>query len=207
MGGTLDRAQPSAPKQVAKTLAALVAGLGMLALAGCGGVEFEGKLFDYAGLSGSGQKQDPRMTERAPLIIPPNTNRLPPPGSPAIARGDWPLDSDVARKQAVAAKEAEEKEREIKNDPTNPYSGKETLLDKMFSKKDAEEEEVAVPEPDAADKTPQDRTRAQAATSPQKAIDHTLNAPTVAPENDPFHPPTPKSYDGMSNPPGNTANF
>ena len=47
----------------------------------------------------------------------------------------------------------------------------------------------------------------KAATSPQKAIDHTLNAPTVAPENDPFHPQPPKSYDGMSNPPGNTANY
>jgi hypothetical protein len=203
----LDRAEPIAPKLVAKTLATLAAGVGVLALAGCGGIEFEGKLFDYAGLSGSGQKQDPRMTERAPLIIPPDTNRLPPPGAPAIARGDWPLDSDVARKQAVAAKETEEKQREIKNDPTNPYAGKETLLDKMFSKKDDEEEEVAVPEPDAADKTPQDRARAQAAASPQKAIDHSLNAPTVAPENDPFHPQTPKSYDGMSNPSGNNANF
>ena len=179
-----------------------------LALAGCGGIEFEGKLFDYAGLSGYGQKQDPRMTERAPLIIPPNTNRLPPPGSPAIARADWPLDSDVARKQSVAAKEAEEQQREAKNDPTNPYAGKPTLLDKMFGKgKSEEEEQVAVPEPDASDKTAQDRARAQAAATPQKAIDHSLNAPTVAPEDDPFHPQAPKSYEGMSNPSGNNANF
>jgi hypothetical protein len=177
-------------------------------LAGCGGIEFEGKLFDYAGLSGSGQKADPRMTERAPLMIPPNTNRLPLPGSPAIARADWPLDSDVARKQAVAAKEAAEKEREVKNDPTNPYSGKPTLLDRMFGKsKDEEEEQVAVPEPDASDKTPQDRARAQAKATPQKPIDHTLNAPTVAPEDDPFHPQAPKSYEGMSSPSGNSANY
>ena len=178
-----------------------------LALAGCGGIEFEGKLFDYAGLTGSSQKGDPRMTERAPLIIPPNTNRLPSPGSPAIARADWPLDSDVARRQAVAAKEAAESEREIKNDPTNPYSGKETLLDKMFGKSKEEEEHVAVPEPDAADKTPQDRARAQTAATPQKAIDHSLNAPTVPAEDDPFHPQAPKSYEGMSNPSGNNANY
>jgi hypothetical protein len=195
------------PRLLGRGLGLLAGACALLSLAGCGGIEFEGKVFDYVGLSGSGQKQDPRMTERAPLVIPPDTRRLPPPGSPAIARGDWPLDSDVARKQAVAAKEAEEKQREVKNDPTNPYAGKPTLLDKMFSKKDDEEEAVAVPEPDAADQTPQDRARAQAATSPQKAIDHSLNAPTVAPENDPFHPPAPKSYEGMSNPSGNNANF
>lgn len=203
----MDRSEAVMLKLAAKAVAVFIAGCGVLALAGCGGIEFEGKLFDYAGLSGSGQKQDPRMTERAPLIIPPDVNRLPPPGSPPIARGDWPLDSDVARKQAVAAREVEEKEREIKNDPTNPYAGKETLLDKMFSKKDGEEVEVAVPEPDAADRTPQDRARAQAATSPQKAVDQSLNAPKVAPGDDPFHPQAPKSYDGMSNPSGNSANF
>jgi hypothetical protein len=64
-----------------------------------------------------------------------------------------------------------------------------------------------VPEPDAADKTPQDRAREQAAATPQKPIDHTLNAPTLTPEEDPFHRETPKSYDGMSNPKGNEANY
>ena len=185
----------------------LAAAGGALALGGCGGVEFEGKLFDYAGLSGYGQKQDPRMTERAPLIIPPDTNRLPPPGSPPIAHANWPVDSDVARRQAIAAKEEEEKQRDLKVDPTNPYAGKPTLLDKVFGKKKEEEELVAVPEPDAADKTPQDRARAQAAASPHKPIDHSLNAPTVAPEDDPFHPQAPRSYEGMSNPKGNDANY
>jgi hypothetical protein len=180
----------------------------LLALSGCGGVEFEGKLFDYAGLSGTGQKPDVRMTERAPLVIPPDTRRLPPPGSQPIARADWPVDSDIARKQMIAAKEAEEQKREARVDPTNPYAGKPTLLDKVLGKSKAKEEDRDdVPEPDAADKTPQDRAREQAAATPQKPIDHTLNAPTVAPEEDPFHRETPKSYDGMSNPKGNDANY
>ncbi|MGD9026961.1 MAG: hypothetical protein PVJ31_03165, partial [Methyloceanibacter sp.] len=42
-------------------------------LGGCGGVELEGKVFDYAGLSGTvgGQKPDPTMNTRAPLMVPP----------------------------------------------------------------------------------------------------------------------------------------
>src|SRR5262249_1773412 len=71
-----------------------------LTLAGCGGIEFQGKLFDYAGLSNVGKPQeDARMTDRAPLLVPPNAHRLPPPGSPPITRADWPADSDKERKK------------------------------------------------------------------------------------------------------------
>jgi hypothetical protein len=195
---------------IALRLLGILAGVCVvLALSGCGGVEFEGKLFDYAGLSGSGTKPDVRMTERAPLIIPPNPNRLPPPGTPPIAHADWPVDSDVARKQVIAAKEAEKQKSAASVDPSNPYAGKPTLLDKMLGRSHPEEEEdrEAVPEPDASDKTPQDRAREQAATTPQKPVDQSLNAPTIAPEQDPFHPQAPDSYKGMSNPKGNDANY
>jgi hypothetical protein len=180
-----------------------------LSLSGCGGIEFQGKLFDYAGLSGSGQKGDVRMTERSPLMIPPDHRRLPPPGSPPITRADWPVDSDMSRKQAVAAKEKDDQKREASLDPSNPYAGKPTLLDKMLGKKKSSDEEdrEAVPEPDASDKTPQDRARAQASNTQHKAVDQSMNAPTVAPEDDPFHQDTPKSYEGMSKPKGNDANY
>lgn len=204
----MSRSEAIAPKIAAKAIGLFAGACAVLSLSGCGGIEFQGKLFDYAGLSGSGQKGDPRMLERSPLMIPPDHRRLPPPGSPAIAAPNWPVDSDTARKQVIAAKEKEDAKRESAVDPTNPYAGKPTLLDKVLGKsKDEEEDRDAVPEPAESDKTPQDRARAQAAAQPQKAIDHSLNAPTVAPEDDPFHPQQPKSYEGMSRPKGNDANY
>lgn len=188
-----------------RLLAGVAACAGVLALGGCGGIEFQGKVFDYAGLTGSGQKGDVRMTERAPLLIPPNTRRLPPPGSPPIARADWPVDTDVARKQVVAAKEATTAQQEAVNDPNNPYAGKPTLIDKWLGRTKTEEETVDVPEPDPSDKTPQDTAREQASTSPHKPVDQSLNAPTQT--DDPFHPAAPDSYKGMSNPSGNNANW
>src|SRR5215210_5526644 len=93
-------------KPFGRGLGLLAAGIAVLALGGCGGVEFQGAVFDWVGLSGTGTKGDVRMSERAPLLVPPNIAHLPPPGSPPIARADWPVDTDVARKQLVAAKEA-----------------------------------------------------------------------------------------------------
>jgi hypothetical protein len=181
----------------------------VLALGGCGGIEFKGKLFDYAGLSGTtGTKEDPRMTDRAPLLVPPNINSLPPPGSPPIARADWPIDSDLSTKQAAAAKAAADgkKEAAAEAEPRNPYAGKPNLLDKLLGKKKKTDEEVvAVPEPDPSDKTPQERAREQAAATSQKPVDQSLNAPTQT--DDPFHPAAPDSYKGISNPSGNNASY
>ena len=42
-----------------------------LALGGCGGIEFQGKVFDYMGLSGDREQADVRMAERPPLLLPP----------------------------------------------------------------------------------------------------------------------------------------
>ncbi len=169
-----------------------------LALGGCGGIEFQGKIFDYMGLSGDMKREDVRMSSRAPLVIPPDTKRLPPPGAPAIGRTDWPVDSDTARRKAVAAKEAEEKKKEVAVDPISPYAGKPTLLDKLLGKKTTEEQSPDVPEPDPTDKTASDRTREQRhVEGPQKPVDESLNAPAPT-EDDPFKPVAPKSYDNMS---------
>jgi hypothetical protein len=82
----------------------------MLTLGGCGGVQLEGKLFDMMGVSGSAldeRKRDPKMAERAPLVVPPNTKRLPEPGS-----GKSP-DTDLASlKDPEQTKLAQAKERE-----------------------------------------------------------------------------------------------
>ena len=53
----------------------LAASLAMsLALGGCGGIEFQGKVFDYMGLSGDHQQaEDHQIGEAAPEHTPPPT--------------------------------------------------------------------------------------------------------------------------------------
>lgn len=209
-GGVVGRSTTTISRHIGKGLSLLAAGCLALALGGCGGIEFQGKVFDYAGLSGVGkQQEDVRMTERAPLLIPPSVKSLPPPGSPAVTRADWPADTDKERKRLAALRKAEEEKKAAEADPDNPYAGKPKLLDKLLgkSKSTEEGETVDVPEPDPADKTAEDKARERAATTTaaHKPVDQTLNAPTT-PE-DPFHPSSPDSYKGMSNPSGNNANW
>lgn len=198
-------------RHIGKGLSLLAACVLAFALAGCGGIEFQGKVFDYAGLSNVGkQKDDVRMTERAPLLVPPNTRSLPTPGSPAITRADWPADTDKERRRLAALRKAEEEKKEAAAEPNTPYAGKPKLLDKMLgkSKTSVEEGEVVdVPEPDPGDKTAEDKARERAASTSatHKPVDQSLNAPT--PPADPFHPSSPESYTGMSSPSGNNANY
>ena len=80
-----------------------------LLLAACAdGVQLEGKVFDWMGVSPSaleGSKSEPKMSDRAPLVVPPNVARLPEPGT-----GQPPANTDIAslkdpdlRKKAAAA--------------------------------------------------------------------------------------------------------
>ena len=173
-----------------------------LALGGCGGIEFKGKLFDYAGLSGDGTQKDVKMAARAPLVLPPNTNVLPPPGEPAYtARQDWPTNPEVQQKQAVAAKQAEDLKEKAAADPNDPWAGKPRLLDIIYNKykkKDVDPDAlVDVPEPDPADKTPEDKARDQravAANGGAKPLPPQVIEPQPPAEEDPFHPATPDSY-------------
>jgi hypothetical protein len=185
-----------------------------LALSGCGGVEFKGKVFDYMGVSGSGTQEDVRMSQRAPLILPPDTDKLPQPGQgvTAAARPDWPADADRERKRAVAAKEVEQQEKAAEADPINPYAGKPNLFDKLLGRKPGSDEIelVDVPEPDPSDKTPEDRAREQnvvASTAPKPLTPSVVDDEPAQP--DPFHTPapTPKSYEQMSNPQGNRTDY
>lgn len=94
-------------------LSAAAAVASALALSACGGVdgiEMNGKLFDMMGISAASQEgrgRDTRMADRAPLVVPPNTNRLPEPGSgKASSEAVAALNDPELRKQA-AAKERE----------------------------------------------------------------------------------------------------
>jgi hypothetical protein len=166
-----------------------------LALGGCGGVEFEGKVFDYMGMSGDRQKADVRMSERAPLLLPPNPKALPPPGqgtSVAAARADWPNDPERVRKRVVEEQQAKASAEEAKADPINPYAGKPTLLDKWFGKSKTVEEPIAdVPEPDPSDAPPQQDV---ATSTPHGLKPHVPDAPLPGEDLSKATPQTPSSY-------------
>ena len=180
----------SCPGRAALLAAALAS---TLALEGCGGVEFQGKVFDYMGVSGGRQEADVRMAERPPLVLPPDTKALPPPGSgvaAATAREDWPQNPEAVQKQVAKAKQAEQAKEAAANDPINPYAGKPTLFDKVFRWKKEPEQTDDVPEPDPADKPPADQ--AVAAAKPKPLTPHVPQE--ITPTEDVFHPAPPESY-------------
>ena len=198
-------------------LGLVVALASTLALGGCGGVEFQGKLFDYAGLSDNAPKEDVKMAERAPLVVPPDRRALPVPGQGnlASARTDWPADTDREQRRIAEEKQKQEAQEAADADPTNPYAGKPTLLDNVLGtkKKTNPDEVVDLPEPDPSDMTAEDRARQQQATTtagtkplvnPPQVVGE---APKPAPGDDPFHPQAPDSYKQMSAPPGNRADY
>jgi len=171
-----------------------------LALGGCGGIEFQGKVFDYMGLSGDRQEPDPRLAERPPLVLPPDTKALPQPGSGvavATARQDWPKNPEIVQQEAVdAEKAAKAKQVTDATDPLNPLQGKSNpLLDKWFSKNKKVEQVDDVPEPDPADKPPADQ--AVAAAKPKPLTPHVPQEVTPGAP-DPFKPAAPESYKNPS---------
>jgi hypothetical protein len=94
-----------------RLLGLMAVSVAAVALAGCGdgGVELNGKLFDALGVSEASQrnaKSEPKLRERTGLVVPPDTNRLPEPGSGAAGEPDLNSQvSDPERRKALAAAE------------------------------------------------------------------------------------------------------
>jgi hypothetical protein len=91
-------------------LAAGALALSALALGGCDGIALEGKVFDWMGISPSALDQktrDPKMAERAPLVVPPSVARLPEPGSGKTGSDDVAALQDPELRKQAAAKERE----------------------------------------------------------------------------------------------------
>lgn len=175
-----------------------VAFCGALTLGGCGGVEFQGAVFDAVGLSGDLTKQpDVKMAERPPLLLPPDTNALPPPGNGvavATAREDWPQNPEIQQqKLKEEQKQAAVKERPDQT-PLHPYIGKPTLFTKLLPKKEAPPPDD-VPEPDPADKPSENTAAAQARPQPLKPH---VPQELPNPDEDLFKPMTPDSYKNPS---------
>jgi hypothetical protein len=82
-----------------------------LMLGACGdGLQLEGKVFDWMGISGSAldaKKREPKMVARAPLVVPPNVTRLPEPGSGKKPDTDLAALKDPELRKQAAAKERE----------------------------------------------------------------------------------------------------
>lgn len=89
-----------------------------LVLSACGGdgVELNGKIFDALGVSTAslGPRPEPKVERRSPIVLPPDGNRLPEPGSApapvANANQNWPQDRD--QKKIADAAEAKRKQEE-----------------------------------------------------------------------------------------------
>ena len=183
----------SRPCRAALLASALAA---TLALGGCGGIEFQGKVFDYMGLSGDRQEPDVKMAERPPLLLPPDTKALPQPGSGvagAPARAAWPDKTEKGEKQTGAGHKAEQpKENTDPTDPINPLQGKSNpLIDKWLSKNKKVVQPDETPEPDPTDKPMEGETVAQ---SKPKPLPPHVPQELPPPTEDPFHPAPPESY-------------
>jgi hypothetical protein len=80
-----------------------------LVLTGCsaGDVELNGAIFDYLGVSSKSANQaEPKVPNRTGLVLPPNAERLPQPGSgaQAVAAAEaWPVDADQRKLDGAAA--------------------------------------------------------------------------------------------------------
>jgi hypothetical protein len=103
-------------------------------LGGCAdGVEVNSKLLDSVGLSTaalSANRPEPKLAPRAPLVMPPSTQKLPEPGAAAppppqaVGGAAWPKDKDLERlasardkdrQQAQFCKDGNWKERAMDN--------------------------------------------------------------------------------------------
>lgn len=101
------------PRPFLKPLAGAAALACLMALGGCAGgfdgIDLNGKVFDWMGVSAASQAardKEPKLADRAPLVLPPDPNRLPEPGSGQAATVIAGIeDPDV--KKAEAAKERE----------------------------------------------------------------------------------------------------
>ena len=90
--------------------------LASLVLTGCGfsDVEFNGALFEYAGLTNNSKsKEEPKLPPRPGVVLPPQLDRLPEPGAADVANAPggeaWPVDPEESK---VAAVERLDKEHE-----------------------------------------------------------------------------------------------
>ena len=102
--------------RIRSLIAASVLGLAAV-VGGCsaGDVELNGAVFDYLGVGAkSGGSNNAKVPERQGLVLPPNLERLPEPGSGALAaqQGNEAMPVDPEQKRVANATQAEAKHRD-----------------------------------------------------------------------------------------------
>jgi hypothetical protein len=89
-----------------------------LGIGGCGtdDIQFNGGIFDAIGLNDAKPTGNPKIAERAPLVVPPSLDRLPPPGeAPAAPQIANINDPDAAKQKSRSEQEAAQAEYCKKN--------------------------------------------------------------------------------------------
>lgn len=105
----------------ASSVLSLVAASLTLAMAGCGSddIQLNGGIFDAVGLSDATKvkSSEPKVAERAPLIVPPTLDRLPAPGAAPTAPAQIAdiKDPDVVKAKSRSELEAQQAEYCQKN--------------------------------------------------------------------------------------------
>jgi hypothetical protein len=100
------------PKFIVRSATAAVLGA-TLVLGGCSdSLDVNGKIFDWMGVSTAAmekKQREPQLAARTPLVLPPNTERLPEPGSGQTSSSELAALNDP---EAVKARKAKEREAE-----------------------------------------------------------------------------------------------
>ena len=103
---------------IMQRLALVAAFAAAVLLGGCAGVELEGPGFEALGISGNQKTTEPKVPDRAPLLIPPDRARLPQPQQSTVTASarpqNWPTDPDVllrAEKTEAGKKEQDYRDK------------------------------------------------------------------------------------------------
>lgn len=78
-------------------------------------VQLNGKIFDAVGLNQKADKREPKLAERAPLVMPPDLQRVPEPGTPPegeAAKGEVAALNDPDAHATASKKELERQQAE-----------------------------------------------------------------------------------------------
>ncbi len=105
-------------KRIALTASTVFASL-VLSGCGFGDVEFNGTVFEAMGLANNGKShEEPKLPPRAGIVLPPDTSKLPEPGSTEVAAPSpgeaWPVDPE--ERKIAAAEELERRHQEFCRD-------------------------------------------------------------------------------------------
>jgi hypothetical protein len=118
-------------------VAATLAGCGPSITYGTGTSPGAQTLQDIAGIAALGTKKKDKIdyTARAPIVAPPTTEALPPPGaSPATTASNWPTDPDEVKRQM---RKREEEEQAALGSSVGEWKYRKNPVLALSSKKDA----------------------------------------------------------------------